>query len=213
MAHRGGEGVGSARRSRHVAQGKDGVAAEESDGMRTFSAALAMAVMAGTLAACAGAPETSPLPPTAPGSSGPAAEAAPTSPLPNGAPETLPPGVWTTRVGGGVVEAVISDGDANIGISCPAPRTVALRYRPVGAAADANLTLSARSSTVGFPAEAVGDGNLRAELPAGGLFGPVLAAVERGAPLEVTGVGRAARFSPIGARRALESALRPNGCR
>lgn len=183
--------------------------------MRRLAGILVLSLMGSTLAGCAGAPQTAPLPPTAPGAAGPGD--ALTTGLPDGAPETLPPGVWTTRVGGGTIEAVVSDGAASVGLSCPEPRVIALRYRPAGApdaaSRPADLTLIARSATIGVKAMPAGDGNLRATQPSGGLFGPVLAAVEGGAPLEVTGAGRTARFSPLGSRRALDATLRPNGCR
>ncbi|MEL6265601.1 MAG: hypothetical protein AAFR52_08120 [Pseudomonadota bacterium] len=134
---------------------------------------------------------------------------------PQGRPETLPANLWTTRLGGDIVEAVISDGTASLGLGCSTDGTLSLRFRPAAPRRGATTaTLASRGVRIGLPVAADGRGNLRADVPTDGLLGPVLSAVEAGNPLTVTLEGGGeARFAANGAREALATALGPRGCR
>ncbi|MEM6489353.1 MAG: hypothetical protein AAF677_13980 [Pseudomonadota bacterium] len=127
---------------------------------------------------------------------------------------SLPDNLWTTRLGGGTLEAVVSNGSANVGFSCPSPQTLAMRFAPDGPALDAvEVMLASRGVRVGFAAAPDSNGNLRATLPTNGLLSPVLAGIRAGAPLEVSLAGRpAALFGANGAPDALSSAFAAGGC-
>ncbi|MEM7527388.1 MAG: hypothetical protein AAF416_06875 [Pseudomonadota bacterium] len=167
-----------------------------------------MALLCLTLAACDPDPETSPAP--VPGSSSADGRASLESAL-----ASLPTGLWSVRLIGGVAEAVVSNGDANIGFSCPDGRLV-IRYRPTPVPSGATLTLTARgnqSAAVDVPFSPAGNRDLTWAGSAEGAAGPFLRSLARNATLAISGDSRlAASFPGTGAGEALMSALSPQGC-
>ncbi|MEM7497461.1 MAG: hypothetical protein AAF371_05645, partial [Pseudomonadota bacterium] len=127
---------------------------------------------------------------------------------------TLPTGLWSVRLTRGAAEAVISNGSANLGLSCRG-ETLGIRYRPAAGAEDGTLRLTARgrqTASLEIPFEATG----RDMAWSGGTGGPAeafLRALAGGAALSVTGrPGLEAAFPGTGAGEAVASALRPQGC-
>ncbi|MEL6481607.1 MAG: hypothetical protein AAFQ75_09175 [Pseudomonadota bacterium] len=127
---------------------------------------------------------------------------------------TLPTGLWSVRLTGGSAEAVVSNGSANIGLSCNGP-TLGIRYRPAAGAEGEELRLTARgrqSASLEVPFEAAGRDMVWTG-SAGGPAQPFLQALAAGAALSVTGQpGLDAAFPGTGAGEALASALAPQGC-
>ncbi|MGF1550884.1 MAG: hypothetical protein ACFBWO_00085 [Paracoccaceae bacterium] len=137
-----------------------------------------------------------------------------TAALPRGTPESLPTGLWTTRLGGGVIEAAISDGSASLGVACDPDARLLLRYRPAAAApsgdVEAALAAGAREARVRL---ATRDENWRGTASSDTALADVLGAVAAGRALAVSVAGRPTRrFGAAGAGEALASALGPRGC-
>lgn len=134
------------------------------------------------------------------------------SSLPLGAPESLPPDLWTTRVGGGMVEAAVSDGAASVGIACPDGERLFVRYRPPQPPRErAEVAFSTARQRARVDLVPRGE-NLRGSVEPDDPLGLVLAAVAEGQPLIVSVDGRSNRFAANGAADALADALDAPGC-